>query len=240
MSRKRIIKLLFLSSTLFPLCSHGTDTVTQQQSAMDSSLKQEATVCAAGDTPGTIGYAIKQAIEAHTQIASATPAVESLFSVDSDCFSGATNLFDLSFAIPSLSSIISSAEDAVKKYAAKKVCTAVDKVSGMVTTPINNAIDVVKQYDSINNAISGGMGKLDPNLGSAYHGANTSNYNVNVNPFNTLNNIVAESAGSSSISVPATATPNTSQTPTSSTTTSSGSGSKSGGYLESVGTLFTN
>lgn len=237
MHKKQIINLIILSSSLFPLCSLATDAVTQQQSAMDSSLKQEATVCAAGETPGTIGYAIKQAISAHTQIASATPAVESLFSVDSDCFSGATNLFDLSFAIPSISSIISSAQDAVTKYAAKKVCTAVDKVTGMVTSPINDAIDIIKQYDSIDSAISRGMDKLDPNLGSNYHGSNSSNYNVNVNPFNTLNNIVTPTASPSSISIPsASAT----STETSSSASTSDSSSDSSRYLKSVGTLFAN
>lgn len=232
-----IIKLIILSSSLLPLYSLATDAVSQQQSAMDSSLKQEAAVCAAGETPGTIGYAIKQAISAHTQIASATPAVESLFSVDSDCFSGATNLFDLSFAIPSIASIISSAEDAVTKYAAKKVCTAVDKVSGMVTSPINNAIDVIKQYDSIDSAISGGMDKLDPNLGSSYHGSNSSNYNVNVNPFNTLNNIVTPTASSSSLSIPSGSPASTESTPA---TSSSDSSSDSSSYLKSVGSLFAN
>lgn len=236
MQKKRIIKLIILSSSLLPLYSLATDAVSQQQSAMDSSLKQEAAVCAAGETPGTIGYAIKQAISAHTQIASATPAVESLFSVDSDCFSGATNLFDLSFAIPSIASIISSAEDAVTKYAAKKVCTAVDKVSGMVTSPINNAIDVIKQYDSIDSAISGGMDKLDPNLGSSYHGSNSSSYNVNVNPFNTLNNIVTPTA-SSSLSIPSSSAVSTEST---SSTSTSDSSSDSSSYLKSVGSLFTN
>ena len=97
--------------------------------AMNQKMQDDLKNC---DDVG-IGASIKTAIGAHSEMASATPNVESLFDVNSDCFSSIGQIFDLSFAIPSLASILSSAQDAVLKYAQKKVCTAVGKVSGMVT-----------------------------------------------------------------------------------------------------------
>jgi len=232
---KKIIKLIIFGGVVMPFYSISATTgVTEQASAMDSSLKQEAAACAQGETPGTIGYAIKQAIAAHTDIASATPNVESLFNVSSDCFSGVSNMFDLSFAIPSIGSIMASAESAVEKYAAKKACSAVDQISGMVTSPINSAIDNVKKYDSIDNALSGEMSKLDPSLGSGYHGSNSTSYNINVNPFNSKNNTLAErSASPTSFSLPSVS--NSASDSKSESQSSSDSGDN---YLQSVGSLF--
>jgi hypothetical protein len=59
-----------------------------------------------------IGASIKTAIGAHSEMASATPNVESLFDVN-DCFASVSQIIDLSFSIPSLGSILSSAQDAV-------------------------------------------------------------------------------------------------------------------------------
>lgn len=155
--------------------------------AMNQKMQDDLKNC---DDVG-IGASIKTAIGAHSEMASATPNVESLFDVNSDCFSSIGQIFDLSFAIPSLSSILSSAQDAVLKYAQKKVCTAVGKVSGMVTSPINQAIGQINQLQGFtdingmaNSAIGGSMGALDPQLGSTYKPASASTgYTVNANTF---------------------------------------------------------
>lgn len=163
--------------------------ISQQDSVVAAAINQEATDCANGSA-GTIGAAISTAMNVHSQMASATPNVESLFDVSSDCFSSIGQIFDLSFAIPSLASILSAAQDAVLKYAQKKVCTAVNKVTGMVTTPINQAIGQINQLQGFtdingmaNSAIGGAMSSIDPQLGSQYHGSAGGTYTANTNPF---------------------------------------------------------
>lgn len=167
----------------------GSALISQQDSVVAAAINQEATDCANGSA-GTIGAAISTAMNVHSQMASATPNVESLFDVNSDCFSSIGQIFDLSFSIPSLASILSAAQDAVLKYAQKKVCTAVNKVTGMVTTPINQAINNINQLQGFtdingmaNSAIGGAMSGIDPQLGSQYHGSTGGTYTANTNPF---------------------------------------------------------
>ncbi|WP_240533834.1 hypothetical protein [Aeromonas veronii] len=62
---------------------------------MADNIKADAEDCATGTKDGTIGHSIKQALDIHTELASATPNVESLFDVGSDCFSGLSQIFDL-------------------------------------------------------------------------------------------------------------------------------------------------
>ena len=151
-----------------------------------------------------IGANIKTAIGAHSQMASATPNVESLFDVNDSCFASVSQIIDLSFSIPSLGSILSSAQDAVLKYAQKKVCSTVGKVSGMVTSPINQTIaswnQLGTQFTDINgmanSAVGGSMSTLDPQLGSSYKPASAaSTYSVNANAFGS--NQTVFSAGAS-------------------------------------------
>jgi hypothetical protein len=149
--------------------------ISQQDSVVAAAINDEATNCANG-ADGTVGGAIQTAVNVHSQLASATPAVETLFDANDSCFSGINNIFDLSFAIPSLASILSSAADAVTRYAQKKVCTAVNRTTGLVTSPINQAIGNINDLKGIanvngmaNSAISTGMSKIDPDLGKTYH-----------------------------------------------------------------------
>jgi hypothetical protein len=78
------------------------------------------------------------------------------------------------------------------KYAQKKVCSTVGKVSGMVTSPINQAIGqwntLGQQFSDINgmanSAVGGSMSTLDPQLGSSYKPASAATaYSVNANAF---------------------------------------------------------
>jgi hypothetical protein len=232
-----ILAVLFSTPTF---ADSTSDTLlSNQSSAMESNLEADAAACATGNTAGTIGAAIKDAIAAHTQIASATPNVESLFDINSSCFTGASNLFDLSSAIPSLAQIINSAQQAVLKYAEQKVCTAVSQVSTLVTTPINQAITTVKGYSSFaDTAVDGGMNSLDPSLGSQYHTGNTTNYSINVNPFNSTQSTSTSSSTASSASAyqsPA-VTSETSVSPT--TSAPSASSSTSTDYVTSLGGMI--
>lgn len=174
------------------LASASSQLISQQSSVVADNIKADAEDCATGTKDGTIGHSIKQALDIHTELASATPNVESLFDVGSDCFSGLSQIFDLSFSIPSLASILSAAQDAVMKYAQKKICTAVNQVTGMVTSPINQAIGKVNGLSSFgdlngmtNGLVQQGMSQIDPNLGSQYHsGTSGGTYTVGTNPFN--------------------------------------------------------
>ena len=166
--------------------------LSQEESKIADNLKQDAEDCAKGTKEGTIGHSIKQAMLAHETFAAAPVNVESLFDANSDCFSGVSQIFDLSFAIPSLSSIISAASSAVLQYAQKKVCTAVNQVSSLVTTPINQAIITVNGMTSFgdlnglsNGLVQQGMPQIDPNIGAQYYtGTAGGTYTVNTNPFN--------------------------------------------------------
>lgn len=158
--------------------------------AMNQKIQDDLQNC---DQVG-IGASIKTAIGAHSEMASATPNIESLFDVSDSCFASVSQIIDLSFSIPSLGSILSSAQDAVLKYAQKKVCSTVGKVSGMVTSPINQTIGQWKalgqQFTDINgmasSAVGGSMSALDPQLGSSYKPTSAAiSYSVNANSFGT-------------------------------------------------------
>ena len=149
--------------------------LSEQESAITQQMRQDAEDCAKGDKEGTVGHAINMSLKAHLEMASAMPNVEQLFDVNADCFAGLSSLIDLSFAIPSLATIISAAQNAVMAYAKKKICSAVSQVTGMVTSPINQAIGQANQYIGGLNGLSanlnngGGLSMIDPNLGSAYN-----------------------------------------------------------------------
>lgn len=174
--------------------SSATTVVSASMAAVDAAMNQKMQDDLKNCDDVGIGASIKTAIGAHSEMASATPNVESLFDVNDSCFASVSQIIDLSFSIPSLGSILSSAQDAVLKYAQKKVCSTVGKVSGMVTSPINQAIGqwntLGQQFTDINgmanSAVGGSMSTLDPQLGSSYKPASAaSTYSVNANAFAT-------------------------------------------------------
>lgn len=174
--------------------------LSQQQSVIASNIQQDAALCATGSQPGTIGYAIQQAQNAHLQLASVRPNTDQLFQAGSGCFGGLTQLFDLSFAIPSLGSILSSAENAVMQYAKQQVCQATNQVTSQVTTPLNQAITSVGgQYGAsgINGMLGQQMSTIDPNLGSAWNANATTNgsYTINANSFGANQSSFSSSGG---------------------------------------------
>jgi len=202
--RKTAIGVVLGVSVMFSgyAVSASSQLISQQSSVVADSIKADAEDCATGSKDGSIGHSIKEALDIHTGLASATPNVESLFDVDSDCFAGLNQIFDLSFSIPSLGSIISSAQDAVMKYAEKKICTAVNQVTSMVTSPINQAIDKVNglsSFGDLNGLVQKGMSRIDPNLGAEYHsGKSGGTYNVEINPFNGTQTDFGGSSGTGS------------------------------------------
>jgi hypothetical protein len=141
-------------------------------SAVSKELEAEAKKCATA-ADGTLGAAIKNATKIHLEIAVVAPPVEELF--DGDCFSGLMSIFDLSFAIPSLASIMAAVTQAVIKFAQKQVCRAVKKASSMISDPINKAISKINSLQGltdsnglINGMVQQGLDNIDTNLGNEY------------------------------------------------------------------------
>lgn len=159
------------------------DLLTQQESVISGLMQDE---------PCDIKKAVEVALSSQMQLARATPNVESLFDINDDCFSTLASLPDLSDMIPSLGSIINAAKAAALKYAQKKVCTAVNKVSGMVVNPINQAIGTINTMPGfgdingmVNSQVGGALSTIDPDLGAQYHPpAAAGTYTININPFN--------------------------------------------------------
>lgn len=159
----------------------GTDpqseVITDQVSVIAERMRQDASQCATGTTEGTVGYAINTSVRVHLELASAMPNVERLFDISGDCFSALSSIIDLSFAIPSLATILAAAQDAVLQYARKKICSAVGQVTGMVTGPINQAIGTINGiagFGNLNGLTAGlngggGMSTINPNLGAGYN-----------------------------------------------------------------------
>lgn len=155
---------------------------TQSGDAIADIINQDRKKCAEG-AEGTVGKAIYDSVNVHVKIASAAPNVESLFSIDNPCFSGLTKLNDLSFAIPTMASVISDVSSALEKYAAQQVCTFAKEQVSMVTTPINNLINEINTTfsgNAINGMIGAGLSNIDPQLGAQYT-PSPPNLSVNVN-----------------------------------------------------------
>ena len=214
-------------SSMFSTGGSGATTgVSASMAAVDAAMTQKMQDDLKNCDEVGIGANIKTAIGAHSQMASATPNVESLFDVNDSCFASVSQIIDLSFSIPSLGSILSSAQDAVLKYAQKKVCSTVSKVSGMVTSPINQAIGqwntLGQQFTDINgmanSAVGGSMSTLDPQLGSGYKPASVAiAYSVNANAFGSNQTVFSAGASTQQGAQTAPATsvqPQASQQPT--------------------------
>ena len=203
------------SSTGSPGSAASANLVASADAAMTAKMQEDLQNC---DDVG-IGASIKTAVGIHSELASATPNVESLFDVNSSCFSSVAQLIDLSSTIPSWQSIISSAEQIVLQYAQKKACSAVAQVSGMVTTPINQAIGGWSQLGSKFTAINGSSNSslstpsyVNPQLGAQAQAPATS-YTVNTNPFGaTQTTFSSTNAAQATTTAPVTATQSTQTT----------------------------
>ena len=167
----------------------SSEQINQAQSVQAEQIKAGTQDCAAGK-PGTVGGAINAAVKAHTEMAAIPVDVEQLFNVSENCWAGASQILDLSFAIPSLASITSAAQSALLKYAQKKVCSAADKLTGLVTSPINKGLEKIGNIDDFkdingmtNDGVGGLLGQIDPDLGKEYRSAPGSTYTVDTTTF---------------------------------------------------------
>ena len=175
------------SSSGSTLVNANSTLISQQTSVVAESIKAAAEDC----NENGIGKAIQDALKIHQTIAAAPVNTESLFDPNNDCFSGLSQIYDLSFAIPSLDSIVGAASDAVMQYAQKTVCSAVNQASGLATGAINDAINQVNQMGA-------GLSQIDPSLGSGYSSSSGGSYTVGTNPFNAAQTDFGGTAGTTS------------------------------------------
>ncbi len=164
--------------------TNGNAAAPSPTEGMDSQAKEAAKACAAGEK-GTLGEQMKTALGLHLEMAAIKPNVEQLFENTSSCFSGLTDIVDLSFAIPSLDMVTQAVAAAVQKYATQKICTAAEKATSMITGPINEGLNKVNGMldlnGQLNDLVSNGLSSIDPELGAAYSppppgGTGTINY----------------------------------------------------------------
>ena len=111
---------------------------------------------------GGVGDEIKKSIDLHTEMASVSPVLGSIFEANQECFAGVLNVFDLSFAIPSPLDLITSALNAVKMYAKRAICKALNKITNYINAPIALAIQNV-----INNS-NGAIANMSASLGGDF------------------------------------------------------------------------
>jgi hypothetical protein len=82
--------------------SSATTGVSASMAAVDAAMNQKMQDDLKNCDDVGIGASIKTSIGAHSEMASATPNVESLFDVNDSCFASVSQIIDLSFSIPSL------------------------------------------------------------------------------------------------------------------------------------------
>jgi len=134
-----------------PLALPSSEQVSEQAAVVEENILAQAKDCAEAKE-GSLGEAIKNALDIHLTMAGSGGDTESLFDINSNCFSSLSQIADLSVFIQGgLSSIINAAASAVMQYAQKKICTAVNEVSSMVTSPINDAIGKINQITNNGN-----------------------------------------------------------------------------------------
>lgn len=102
----------------------------------------------------------------------------------------------MSVAIPDWGGMRAAAIAALRQYAQRKVCTMVNEATKKALEPLNNAIDIINKNGTIDlngavqGAITGGLGKLDPDLANIYQtqapqGETVNIFDSNQTTFNT-------------------------------------------------------
>ena len=140
---------------------------------------------------GGVGDEIRKSVDNHTEMASVTPVLNDIFKANQECFVGVGNVFDLSPTIPSLLDLINAALDAVKMYAKRGICKAINKITTYINAPIAQAIQkVIRNSNSavanMSSSLNGDLLKslINGTKGSSYHEKEPDGYiYVETNPF---------------------------------------------------------
>lgn len=169
--------------------SQGANAQVNQNFAIAESIREQAENCAEGQE-GTIGDAIAQAQEAHLRLASTTVNTDRYFDIENNCFSKLGNMadWDLSDTMPDFGNWWGRVQQALIRFAERRICSAVNEVVSSATESVNGAIEDVGQMRSIgdlngltNSMTREGLSRIDPGLGREYRNARgRETYNINV------------------------------------------------------------
>ena len=143
--------------------------------AISANLQQQSRICAEGQTPGTVGHSINEAMRIHTRYAATPVDTDGLFSEANDCFAQLRGVLDLSTTTPSYGAIAAAAAAALRRWAERKVCSTVLDMADRVLDPVNLTMQDVNRMSDLNGVTNGmireGMGELDPDLARVYRDA---------------------------------------------------------------------
>lgn len=172
------------------LCMSAASAVSiaEQRSIVADNIKQDATECAEGSKDGSLGKAIKDALDAHINIAGTQIDTEKFFDSSSSCFSSLMEMNDLSFSIPTVGSMLSAAQSAVKRFIKKQVCSMAGEISSTVLDPLNSTIKSLSSVASFRtiNGFTGNMGDLSFRTSPS---SKDGSYTISENPFDMTQSI---------------------------------------------------
>lgn len=157
---------------------------------INKEIGQNLASCQKGEA-GSVGRSMIDALKIHQEFAAITPPVEQLF--DNGCFSNLNKILDLSVAIPSVSGLLSAIGDAVNKAVEKKVCNAINNVTGNLIAPLNQGIAKINEYSNLNmlanREISQQLGGVDQAFAQYFKTPEPAmQENINLNSLDNLNN----------------------------------------------------
>lgn len=144
-----------------------------QQKEMDEHIKVQSEACASTTDDSSLASAQAKAIKKDNELASSSMNLDKIYDATkkTNCFAVLSDFPDLSVNIPSWAAIFTAVTDTLKKYATRKVCTAVNDAFEQVVGPIDDALNKVSsngQLDLtgvVNTGMHDAMYKVDPDLG---------------------------------------------------------------------------
>lgn len=188
MKRHFLLNTVVLLASLSLVSAASAVSIAEQRSIVADNIKQDATECAQGTKDGSLGKAIKDAMDAHINIAGTQIDTEKFFDSSSSCFSGLMEMNDLSFSIPTVGSMLSAAQSAVKRYIKKQVCSMAGEISSTVLDPLNSTIKSLSSVASFRtiNGFTGNMGDLSFRTSPS---SKDGSYAISENPFDMTQSI---------------------------------------------------
>lgn len=167
------------TTSTIPTLSASPFAASSNATAAQSAIEASSVGCGDASQQGSIAWTQQEVIKNRQILNTAPVDIDALFngskgSSSGSCFSDITKIIDLSVAIPDWGGMRAAAIAALRQYAQRKVCTMVNEATKKALEPLNNAIDIINKNGTIDlngavqGAITGGLGKLDPDLANIY------------------------------------------------------------------------
>jgi hypothetical protein len=189
------------TTSTIPTLSASPFAASSNATAAQSAIEASSVGCGDASQQGSIAWTQQEVIKNRQILNTAPVDIDALFngskgSSSGSCFSDITKIIDLSVAIPDWGGMRAAAIAALRQYAQRKVCTMVNEATKKALEPLNNAIDIINKNGTIDlngavqGAITGGLGKLDPDLANIYQtqapqGETVNIFDSNQTTFNT-------------------------------------------------------